>query len=163
MLVYKDESTEAERIKYFLTPLMTQLEENKTCAVVSDSKGYINKAREMIINYLVEHKIMNEEDARNYVCIFTSDHGKLENINAKFFKLHCIMFSPKIVFGVNIDESVKYDSDSIFVIYKGKSIDCTAMLQQMGRFRGAEGRINLLWEETRVLLLLCWTKKTMGL
>lgn len=144
-IVYKDETTEEERIKLFITPLMETLETGKTCAIVSDSKRYINKAREMMINHLVEKKIMTEEEARNYVCIFTSDHGKLENINAKFFNLHCIMFSPKIVFGVNIDESVNYDSDSIYVIYKGKSIDCTAMLQQLGRFRGAHGVINLLW------------------
>lgn len=142
---YKDKSTEFDRIKTFLTPLMKELKDGKTCAIVSDSKGYITKSRDIIMNYLIEHEIMSKEEAEKYISIFTSDHGKLENINSKYFKSHCIMFSPKIVFGVNIDESVKYESESIYVIYKGTSIDCTAMLQQLGRFRGAKGIINLLW------------------
>lgn len=144
-MVYKDDSTEKERINLFLTELFESIFKGKTCAVLSDSKGCINCSHDLMLDYLVKHEVMTKEEAIEYVKLFTSDHGNLMNVRASYFKNHCLMFSPRIQFGVNIDTSVEYEDNSIYVIYKGKSIDPTAMLQQIGRFRGAKGNIKLLW------------------
>lgn len=124
--------TEEKKIKKFLEPLISShIENHKTCAIVSDSRKYIDMAKEII--------------GDNFMKIFTSEHGNIDNINAEYFKNKCIGFSPRIIYGVNIDETVKYDSDSIYVIYKGRSINSMAMLQQIGRFRGVKGNINILF------------------
>jgi hypothetical protein len=142
-----DENNEHERIEYFLQPLYEKIKGKETCAIISDSKSYINIAHEIISSWIDKNKIMTKEDEEKYIGIFTADHGNLKNINDAFFTNKLIMFSPKIVFGVNISEKVVYNNNSIFVIYKGESISSMSMLQQIGRFRGAikNGTINLLF------------------
>jgi len=164
-----DKSTYIDRMSQMLEPIRQRVINCESCCIFSDSKKYIILVEQIIrrmicdmtkddiakcIKILCEHHYgayyINNADPyieyyKNYIGVFTSNTGNIANINSFHFRNRCILFSPKIIYGVNIDKSVKYATDSLYGIYSGTSISSYQMLQQIGRFRGATGRINILF------------------
>ena len=121
----------------YIKPLKTKIENNKSVCVVCDSKKQCDIIKEIMSKW-------NKNDG--YIKVFTSSCGKLDDIMDcnNTFKKHCVIFSPKIVYGVDIQ--LKYKIDTIYCVYKGNSISASNMYQQIGRFRNATN-IHVMWLE----------------
>lgn len=76
------------------------------------------------------NKMINDD---NYVKVFTRDRYDskfVDNCN-ETFKNKCIIFSPKITYGIDIQ--IEYET--VYAIYSGNSINGYLMLQQISRCR----------------------------
>lgn len=124
----------------FLQSIEEKVKNQERLVIMSDSKKVVIIAQNYVITLCNKHGINADE----YVRVFTSDTGNIDNLNSEFFKDKCIIYSPKVLFGVNIDD-LEYGSNQIYAIYKTQSINALGMLQQLGRIRQVNGDINLLW------------------
>jgi len=143
-LKYRDDLQTQIIIKNYITPLFEKIALKKSIIIPCDSKSSVDTSRFIITEYLISIK-WSEKDIKDYVRIFTCDEGKTSNINTKFFTNRCIIFSPKIVMGISIDKELIYDTDTIYSIYSGNSLNGFMIYQQLCRARGMIGNINCLW------------------
>jgi len=126
------------KIHQFLRPIAEKIEAGESVCIVSDSKRKC-----AIIESIV--KLYN--DAPGYVNTFVSGRGKLEKLlNDDFFHKRCVIFSPRIVYGLDIQ--YPYGKDCVNFVYMGNSINGDSMYQQVGRFRNAK-HMRILWVPER--------------
>ena len=112
-----DRKTYAELIEQYLLEFLIN-EENKKKGKDKDIKKQIEKIKE-------------------YFMLFTKNKGTLseiQNCNETFMN-KCVITSPKMTFGVSIDE-IKYKET--FAVYSGQTIDSQTMVQQIGRARSTK-------------------------
>lgn len=129
------------KVEEWITPkIKDKLLNRERCVIMSDSKKFVKIAYDICCSICDKNNI----DTTDYIKQFTSENGKLSNMNTEYFSDKVILYSPKIVFGVNID-NLEYGNNQIFALFKGGSINSLAMLQQIGRIRQVEGTINVLW------------------
>ena len=143
-----------KEIELFLKPVIKAIRDKKSIMIMSDSKSIIND---------IYHYLSKYTNDKKYFKIYTSDSGEFDpwrgtgrsffgddfkNCN-KVWKYKCVLFSPKIVYGVDV--TIEYDN--IYAIYRGNSIDGFLMLQQISRARKVD-EVNVLfllkcYEETK--------------
>lgn len=113
--------------------IYNQIENNEKILIFSDSAS--------ICDYLQKLFIKKYPNKKDYFKIITKnkyDNELIKDCNNKFNNI-CVMFSPKITTGIDIN--IKYNN--IYGIYKGNSINSYSMIQQIGRCRNVNN-INIL-------------------
>ena len=110
-----------------------QINNNDNIIICSDSV----KICKLIYDYFINLY----KNQKEYFIIITKDNYNKEIINDcnNTFKNKCVIFSPKITYGIDIQ--IKYNN--IYCIYKGKSINSYLMMQQLSRSRNCNN-INIL-------------------
>ncbi|HLX54865.1 MAG TPA: PriCT-2 domain-containing protein, partial [Aquella sp.] len=127
MMIYmRQHNTINKELELFCGLIINRIKRGEPVMIMSDSKTIINN-----IYYYLSKFTRNKD----YFRIYTKDSGsfeELKNCNKKW-KNRCILFSPKIIYG--LDVLIEYDV--IYAIYKGQTIESSLMVQQISRARNA--------------------------
>lgn len=111
---------ENEKLLKFCEILKEDVIQKKSILIFSDSMGITNKIEQIIISYLKESN-MKEEEINKYILIFNSVKGTLDEFEDcnKLFLNKCVICSPKVIYGVDI--LIEYEK--VYSIYKYTSND----------------------------------------
>lgn len=117
-----------KKIETFCDLIKPRVEKKESVFIFTDSKTYAVCIKEFL-------KRFNNDDS--YFLLFTDDTGSLEEIKNcnKTFLNKCVIVSPKVIYGVNID-SINYNE--VYGVYKGLTINSVHMIQQIGRPRSTK-------------------------
>lgn len=123
----------SKELELFCEPIIQLVRQKESILIVSDSKTIID-------NIYYHLSVYNEDE--DYFRIYTKTTGSFDELEKcnKIWKIKCVLFSPKIVYG--LDVTIKYRC--IFAIYQGNSIDSFSMLQQISRARNTK-KVNVLF------------------
>ena len=126
-IYYRKNNTGRKDIELLCEQIIPLVKEGKSVMIMSDSRSVVID----IYNYLLKYN--NDKD---YFKVYTKEIGSMKEIRNcnKLWLNKCVIFSPKIIYGVDI--LILYEH--IFAIYTGTTMDSFSMLQQISRARAVK-------------------------